>query len=122
MKTKLRNLLSFLIFLLVITTYNCVDSLENKPTDLDNLDKDKIALDYNDFVFSDGDSANSITQDFKVPIIGENGSLITWSCNSVYIDINTDGLAKIIRSQSDSNDIDILCTAKISENVYRRTK
>ncbi|HYE81548.1 MAG TPA: immunoglobulin-like domain-containing protein [Clostridia bacterium] len=92
-------------------------------TDAQAVAADKASLNENDIIFSDGDSKNSVTQSFSVPLSGANGTTISWSESSPYARISQEtGNVEITRPSYSTGDQTITLTATISKNGARDTK
>jgi len=84
----------------------------------------KTALDNSEFTYSNGDSANNVTQNITLPLLGENGTTITWvektdGGNNVVLN---GGSFTVTRPSSATGDRIVTLTATITKNDISETK
>jgi hypothetical protein len=84
----------------------------------------KSALDNSDFTYLNGDTGSNITQNFTLPLAGDNGTTITWvektdEGNNVNL---TGGSATVTRPSSTTGDRIVTLTATVTKNGISETK
>ena len=114
MKQKVSKLFLLFIFtaLFVATFLGC--NLFQSDSEAVVLDKDSLQVG-----FSEGDSADSVTQDLTLSNVGDNGTIISWESDKSDT-ITTSGV--VTRPEYSLGNIDVLLTATISKGEVSETK
>ena len=92
------------------------------PADIKDVASDIAALDGSCFIFSEpSDNLNSITEDFTLPLSGDNGTTVSWSSSRpAYISVSG-GDASVSRPYKGDNE-DLTLTATVEKGSASDTK
>jgi hypothetical protein len=91
--------------------------VKQQLSDADKVSADKAAL---AIVFTEGDSANSVTSKLTLPVFGVNGSTITWISSTPTV-ISNDGKT-VTRPINGQGDVTVTLIATLTSNVVSDVK
>ncbi|MDH5717055.1 MAG: SUMF1/EgtB/PvdO family nonheme iron enzyme [Spirochaetia bacterium] len=131
----LNKILNILLLISLFFVFNCQggvlehtnindpesqDYIEGRKADKAAVAGDKDALDFNDFTFIAGDNDASVTQDFIVPLEGNNGSEISWSSDNSIITFT--GSSALVTQPTEGGNVTVTLTATITKGEESTTK
>ena len=97
------------------------DSNEPGMTDAEAVSADTASLTESDIIFSgSGDGPDYVTDDFTMPLTGENGTTISWEVDEISVVNITGGSADVTRSLT--GDVAVGLTATIKKGTAESTK